>query len=143
MATRPTSRHKPILAVRVLAFAVLVPLITRLRLSRQEAILEPVRTPTPDPEREAWLAANVDRILAAGRPVVRPGCLTRGLTLYYFLRRAGAGVRLAYGVGTVDGQTEGHCWLVMDGQPYLESKDPRKHFVETYSVPAGLSARHA
>jgi hypothetical protein len=74
---------------------------------------------------------------------VRPGCLTRGLTHYFFLRRAGADVVLQYGIGTVEGRTEGHCWLVRDGVPYLESKDPREHFVETYRVPSARRAAAA
>src|SRR5687767_10141187 len=107
--------HRLLRAARVVAFAALVPLITRLPLERQAALLEPRRPPAPDTERAAWLEANLDHLLATGRPLVRPGCLTRGLTRYFFLRRAGIEVRLAYGIGEVDGRTEGHCWLVRDG----------------------------
>jgi Transglutaminase-like superfamily len=122
-------------AARVIAFAALVPLITRLPLERQAALLEPRRPPALDPERAAWLEANMDRLIATAQPLVRPGCLTRGLTRYFFLRRAGVEVRLAYGIGEVDGRTEGHCWLVRDGEPYRERRDPREHFTETWSVP--------
>lgn len=93
-----------LLAARVLALAALVPLITRLSLPRQERLLEPRRPARPDAERAAWLAENVDGLIAMAHPVVRPGCLTRGLTHYYFLRRAGVEVRLAYGIG---GRIEG------------------------------------
>jgi hypothetical protein len=122
------------LTLRILGVAAIVPLVTRLGLARQARILEPRREPRPDPARAEWLAANVDRILAAGRPVVRPGCLTRRLTHYYFLRRLGADVALAFGVGQVDGSMEGHCWLARDGEPCLDRGDPRAHFVETYVV---------
>jgi hypothetical protein len=132
---RRRSAGEVALTLRILAVAAIVPLITRLGLARQARILEPRHEPRSDPARAEWLARNVDRILAAGRPVVRPGCLTRGLTHYYFLRRAGADVELAFGVGKVDGSIEGHCWLVRDGEPYLERKDPRDHFVQTYVVP--------
>lgn len=132
---RPRSAGELALTLRILGVAAAVPAITRLSLPRQASILEPRRRRRPDPARSAWLAENVDRILMAGRPLVRPGCLTRGLTHYYFLRRAGADVRLAYGIGEMDGRTEGHCWLVRDGEPYLEREDPRAHFVETYRVP--------
>lgn len=124
-----------LLAARVLAVAALVPLIVRLPLPRQERLLEPRRARPADPERAAWLAGNIDGLIARGRPVVRPGCLTRGLTHYYFLRRAGVDVRLAYGIGEVDGRTEGHCWLERDGEPWLESTDPRPHFTRTYAIP--------
>ena len=129
-----------LLAARVFAFAVCVPLITRLPLARQEAILEPRRPRARARAREKWLEENIDRVLGRGAPLVRPGCLTRGLTHYFFLRRAGADVRLQYGIGTVDGRTEGHCWLVRNGSPYLEREDPREHFTETHSVPSTAAA---
>jgi hypothetical protein len=125
-----------LLAVRVLLVALSVPLVTRLPLARQEALLEPRRPSRLDPEREAWLVANVDRLLSAGRPLVRPGCLTRGLTYFYFLRRAGVDVQLRYGLAHPIGETDGHCWLVRDGEPFLERDDPRGRYVETYSIPS-------
>jgi len=124
-----------LLALRVLAVALAAPLIARLSLSRQEAILEPRTSPPPDKAREAWLVENVDRILGAARPLVRPGCLTRGLTHYYFLRRAGVDVQLRYGLATPVGESDGHCWLVRDGEPFLERADPRELYVETYRLP--------
>ena len=135
MGRLPRSPGEWLLAARVLALAAVVPLVTRMRLSRQAALLEPRSAPPLDPAREAWLTENIDRIVAVAHPLVRPGCLTRGITHYYFLRRAGVDVRLAYGLGEVDGRTEGHCWLVRDGEPYLERTDPREHFAETYSIP--------
>jgi Transglutaminase-like superfamily len=124
-----------LLELRVLLVAMLVPLIARLPLARQEAILEPRRVPPHDSVRDAWIAEHVDGLLAIGRPLVRRGCLTRGLTHFYFLRRAGVDVRLVYGISTAEPRAEGHCWLVRDGEPYLEQVDPRPRFVETYSIP--------
>jgi hypothetical protein len=124
-----------VLALRVLAAGLVVPLITRLPLPVQARVLEPRAQRRSDPRTERWLIANVDRVLAAGAPLVRPGCLTRGLTHYYFLRRAGADVQLAYGVGTIDGRTEGHCWLERGDEPFLERVDPRGLYVRTYAVP--------
>ncbi|HKP21077.1 MAG TPA: lasso peptide biosynthesis B2 protein [Thermoleophilaceae bacterium] len=135
MARLARSPGEALLAVRVLLVAVSVPLIARLPLARQEALLEPRNPAPPDPEREAWLVANVDRLLSAARPVVRAGCLTRGLTYYFFLRRAGVDVQLRYGLATPIGDSDGHCWLVRDGEPFLERADPRDRYVETYSIP--------
>lgn len=132
-----------LLQLRVLAVALLVPLLTRMRLSRQERLLEPRRVPAHDPALEAWIAEHVDGLLARGRPVVRPGCLTRGLTHFYFLRRAGVDVRLVYGISTGEPEAEGHCWLVRDGEPYLERVDPRPRFVETYSIPRAAARSRA
>ena len=135
MARIARSPGELLLALRVLVVAVSAPLIARLPLPRQEALLEPRNPAPPDPQREAWLVANVDRLLSAGRPVVRAGCLTRGLTYYFFLRRAGVDVQLRYGLAPPIGEPDGHCWLVRDGEPFLERVDPRGRYVETYSIP--------
>ena len=132
-----------LLKLRVLLVAMSVPLITRLRLARQEAILEPRRVPPHDPEAEAWIAEHVDGLLSIGRPLVTRGCLTRGLTHYYFLRRAGVDVRLVYGISTSEPHADGHCWLARAGEPYLERVDPRPRFVETYSIPRARAAVRA
>jgi hypothetical protein len=66
---------------------------------------------------------------------VRTGCLTRGITLFWFLRRAGVDVELTFGVDPVALDGEGHCWLTLDGEPFLEKVDPRARFTETYRLP--------
>ena len=71
---------------------------------------------------------------------MRGDCLARGMTLYYFLCRMGYPVTLEFGVGDVGGRIEGHCWLVMDGEPILESRDPRGVFREIFSIPAAPPA---
>jgi hypothetical protein len=124
-------------ALPVLAVAALVPLLMRLPLRRLEALIEPRHAPErPDVARQAWIERRLDDIIAAGHPLVRPGCLTRGVTHYFFLRRAGVDVRLQFGIGRPQGQDEGHCWLVRDGEPYLERVDPRHAFTGTYAIPA-------
>src|SRR4051812_27635190 len=128
--------RRPFLALRVLVFAALVPLLMRLPLPRLARLLEPRRPHRADPQTADWLARRIDTVIAAGHPVVRTGCLTRGVTHFFFLRRAGVDVRLQFGMGTPEGKPEGHCWLVRDGEPYLERVDPRPIFVETYRIPA-------
>ena len=123
-------------ALPVLAFAAVVPLLLRLPLPRLSSVLEPQRARRSDAERQRWLEAHIDDVLAAGHPVVRPGCLTRGLTLYWFMSRAGADVHLQFGMGRPAGELEGHCWLVRNGEPYLEKVDPRAVFAPTYTIPA-------
>jgi hypothetical protein len=137
----------PLFAPRVLLFATVVPLLLRRRIDRLAPLLEPARTPPPPPSAEAVgaLVARIDRLLAAGRPFVRSGCLTRGLTLYYFLRREGVPVALCFGVGNVgdvgdigevDGDFSGHCWVMYDGEPLAEKRDPRPLFAETFRISA-------
>jgi transglutaminase superfamily protein len=130
-------------ALRVLLFAAVVPLLLRLRIDRLAPLLEPRQPPIPPAANDATAAiialiARIDRLLLAGRPFVRSGCLTRGITLYYFLRRAGADVALCFGIGgigEVDGGFSGHCWLSHSGAPLAEKRDPRSLFTEMFRLP--------
>ena len=68
------------------------------------------------------------------------GCLTRGVTLYYALRRAGDDVSLCFGVGDDEGQVAGHCWLDRAGEAILERVDPLTKFTEVVRLtPDGLT----
>ena len=131
-------------AVRVILFAALVPLLLRLRkLPDLPSWVEPRRRPlpAPDPEEIAALTQRIDELLIAGRPAVRTGCMVRGLTLYRFLRQAGADVSLRFGVGTIRGDFAAHCWIVYCGEPLAETHDPRPLFTETWKIePSGETA---
>jgi hypothetical protein len=57
-------------------------------------------------------------------------------------------VALCFGMGRLDKEFIGHCWLVRDGEPFLEAEDPRPRYTEMYrvsreggraSTPAGAS----
>ena len=139
------SPRDALLLVHILVVAVAVPLLMRLPLSRVSALLEPRRPPPePAPVQEERITRFVLAALSAGRPLVRRGCLTRGVTLYYFLRRAGADVSLCFGMGPsrekADG-FDGHCWLVRHGEPYLEPHDPRPLYTPMYAFPLTSPAR--
>jgi hypothetical protein len=124
------------LFAHIALFALASPLLARLPLPRLTSLLEPHsrRTP-PDHTSETRLIATVDGVLNAGAPVLRRGCLTRGLTRYFFLRRAGLDVALCFGIGTTAAGMSGHCWLVKEGIPFLEARDPRLWFTEVYRMP--------
>jgi hypothetical protein len=124
-----------LLSARIIAVAALAPALLRLPLTRVEELLEPRRVRPGSRADVHRVAEHVDRILAARPPLVRQGCLTRGLTMYYFLRRAGADVRLVFGIGRPAGALDGHCWIVLDDEPYRERRDPRAVFAETYRIP--------
>jgi hypothetical protein len=132
----PTGKAPPpFLLVRLTSVAVAAPLLVRAGLPRLQKWLEPRRYPSPpDPGEVDLLAAQfgrwVDAIIRRGHPIVRPGCLTRGVTLYDGLRHAGLEVELCFGVGSDQGSMAGHCWLDLDGQPLLEKVDPRSKFTE-------------
>jgi Transglutaminase-like superfamily len=130
-----TSKPPTLLLVRLTAMAVVAPLLVRAGLPRLQRWLE------PSPSRGAAVPTDiefvgdqygrwVDSIVARGQPVVRPGCLTRGVTLYYALRRRGVDVALCFGVGPHEGEMAGHCWLDLAGQPFLEPADPLSKFTE-------------
>ncbi|HXX14223.1 MAG TPA: lasso peptide biosynthesis B2 protein [Candidatus Eremiobacteraceae bacterium] len=123
------------LFLRIFAFAVLVPYALRLKLPKVAAVLETGAAPNiVSPERLAKISAYVETAIRRGRPFVRSGCLTRGLTRYYFLRRAGMDIALLFGMGRRDAAFMGHCWLVKDGEPYLEPEDPRPLYAVMYRI---------
>ena len=122
----------PLLVVRLASVAVLVPLVMRVGLPRVQRWLEPRHVPArgmdPDDVLVARYGRWVEGIIRRGGPLVRPDCLTRGITGYYGLRRAGVDVSLCFGMGLVRGAMEGHCWLELGGRPVLEPHDPRSVF---------------
>jgi len=119
-----------ILFVQVLFTAAAVPLLLRLKLSRVEALLEPRIPPPLGRDPIALITKYVEIAMRRGRPLVRPGCLTRGLTRYYFFRRYGLDVSLCFGMGKVNEKFVGHCWLLRDGAPFMETQDPRPLYAE-------------
>jgi hypothetical protein len=124
------------LCLRIFAFAAAVPVLLHLKLPRVATLLEPRQAPVaPAHGRVQTIITCVDLVLQIGRPLVRRGCLTRGLTLYYFLRRAGLELTLCFGLGQVREAFVGHCWLVHAGEPFLEARDPRPVFTVLYRLP--------
>lgn len=119
---------------QVVLFAAAVPFLLRLKLSRVEALLEPKNPPLAERDRVEQITEYVEMAMRHGWPLVRPGCLTRGVTRYYFFRRDGMDVSLCFGMGQVDGNYVGHCWLVKDGVPFMETRDPRPLYSEMYHL---------
>lgn len=126
------------LLLQIGGFAFCVPLLMRLPLPKLRMLLEPRSPPAAaDPERERKISELTVAVVQAGRPFLRVSCLTQGVTLYYFLRRAGSNVSLCFGMGRRQGEYGGHCWLVADGEPFMESRDPRPSYQEFYRFPEG------
>jgi len=74
------------LVARAVVLATAAPLLARLDLERLQRLLEPRRNVIGrDVETVQELgreyAAVVDSVIRRARPFVRPGCLTRGITL--------------------------------------------------------------
>ncbi len=130
--------RRALLLLRIFAFAALVPLLARLKPRTLDDLLgSGAAHDELDPDSALRIVTYVEFVLAHGRPVVRPSCITRGLTLYYFLRRGGADVALCFGVGNLAGNVAGHCWLIRNGEAYLEPEDPGDRFTEMYRLPLG------
>ena len=133
------SLRSPFFPLRVLSFAAAVPLLLRVvKLPHLGDRLEPDDLPAPmrDPAEVDRLVRRVDLLIRLGWPVVRRGCLVRGITRYRFLREAGVDVTLCFGIGRLPGQESftGHCWLEMDGRALAEPREPRPIYTETYRV---------
>lgn len=164
LAQLRSPRELPALLV-LSVFASTVPLLMRLPLPRLAALItRPARRRSPargEIERLERLVGLAPRV---AHPLVRTGCLTRGVTLFWFLRRAGLDVELRFGLDpggerpldpggerALDPGAErqlgpggkrpsdGHCWLTLDGEPFLEKRDPRPHFPEIYRFPLVLA----
>jgi hypothetical protein len=128
------------LFVRIFAFAAITPLLMRLNLPRLEPWLTPQTIPPADPIQIAKIIRFTDHALRMGRPLLQVKCLTRGVTLYYFLNRAGLEVSLCFGVEAGNDQFAAHCWLVKDGVPFSEPHDPRLVYTPLYTMPRAASS---
>lgn len=121
------------LLVRLGCFAASVPFLMRLKLAHAARLLTVKPPPiAPDPAQVQRLIRCVDLLLRVGPPLIQARCLTRGVTLYYFLRRAGMPVALHFGVATAVQPFQAHCWLVYEGTPYAEAEDTEQSFTSVY-----------
>jgi hypothetical protein len=131
------SAKEVLLFAGVSGYAAAVPLMMRLPLTRSAALLTRApRQRSPSDGEVECLDRLIELAPRVAHPLVRTGCLTRGVTLYWFLRRAGLDVKLTFGVDP-DGadSIDGHCWLTLQGEPFLEDSDPRTRFIEIYRMP--------
>lgn len=123
------------LLAQIFGLALIAPWLMRLPTPHVARLLTPVRpSPSPDPSRIAQIIGYTDLVLRIGRPLVQARCLTRGLTLYYFLRRSGLAVDLHFGAGYVDRVFAAHCWLVKDGVPFAEPVDPQTRYETMFVI---------
>lgn len=117
------------LQVKAVAVALAAPLVARLPPRRLARVLRLAERPgPPDP---AALPAT-ERALAITGRLIRHTCYTRGITRYLLLRRGRPDLELVFGLDAAS--RDGHCWLVLDGSPYLEATDPAQRFVPVWHV---------
>lgn len=121
---------------KILLFAMVVPWLMRFPLPNVKRLFERGRVPAqPDEQQVKQILDCTTAVLALGRPLVQPRCLTRGVTLYYFLRRAGLPVELQFGVQHTPSAFHAHCWLMVDGQPFAEPAATVQTFTVVYRLP--------
>lgn len=119
----------------LVALSLVLPALARIRPSAWPSLTRLLarrrRRVVAAPER---LMSSVERALALAERLRPLSCLGRGLTRYVALRRGGLPVALAFGLGRHGEDYAGHCWVELDGEPYLEPVDPRPAFPEIYRI---------
>ena len=125
------------LLLRVLLVLVLVrvllPCVRLKRLVRWVGRSHPSRLPHPvSLQTIAWYTDALLRRMPAGR---LGNCLPRSLTLFYFATRAGLPVRFHCGVRRVGEALEGHAWLTLGDQLFLERGEPEGRYAVIFSYP--------
>jgi hypothetical protein len=108
---------------------------------------------TPQPGKYKHNADSQDRkdtivlytsyILSRNIWVYRNTCLKRSLILYHFLRKQGTDVQICFGINykkdiplTERKEMEGHAWLLLNGDIYLEANpEIPKNYTTTYCFP--------
>ena len=142
------------LVLKLGLFATVVPLFMRLPLARSEQFLVPARfistrqqkfqgagqQPSIHQTPISEYVFYTDTALRLGRPLTQNRCLTRCVTLYYFLSRKGMELSIVFGAGSLNGQFSAHCWLEIEGKPFAEPQNPYLVYSPTYSIPSSALA---
>jgi hypothetical protein len=124
------------LLLQLILFASIVPVLMRLRpQSLNRCLYRRLGSTQASSAEVAEIVRHFQLARALAAPIVRNNCLTRGMTLCYFLRRAGVDVSLSFGMGRIGDRFAGHCWLTESGAPFLERQDPRPLYAEFFSIP--------
>ena len=72
----------------------------------------------------------VVRILRMKNP-----CLYRSLILFHLLRKKGLHSQIHFGIKRDVSPIEGHSWLSLNGESFLEKVDPELTYMDIYSYP--------
>lgn len=124
--------RETLLLAGVLVAAPVVPALMRLPIPAVDRVLRARRRRVPRSLPDERVAMVVETAQFFAHPIVRRGCVTRGVSLYWLL---GGDLRLCFGIGGAADDFYGHCWLERDGEPYLEKADPRERFPPQFALP--------
>jgi hypothetical protein len=108
------------------------PLPRALKLVSDSDLIENKKSDVELPNK---LARTIDLLLSADIFFLRPICWKRAAVLRRFLAQNGVSTQIIFGVKNEDkGILNGHAWLEVDGQPFLEKTPP--DYVVTYTFPS-------
>jgi hypothetical protein len=79
---------------------------------------------------------HVDGVLRRLPALPHGRCLIRSLTLYFFCTRLGYPVQISFGICRRRDGVEGHGWLVLHDQPFMEPGRPEKTFLPVWRLPS-------
>jgi hypothetical protein len=84
------------------------------------------------------LARSIDLLLAADVLFLKPICWKRAAVLRRYLSKHGLATQIVFGVRKeLTTALDGHAWLELNGQPFLEKTPPE--YVVTYSFPSDVT----
>ena len=135
LASHFTSPADVWLAVRVIAWAAVLPLLKRIM--PLQALASRMHGSPQATDRNP---ARERRILAFARGAARlvrwrsgGNCLERGLIAYRYLGHAGAKPVLVVGLDVEAGNLLGHAWVLIDGRPAGESAASLARYVPAFA----------
>ena len=115
----------------------------RVRALLDSCSLPEVVTRLRQPAGKPWISLSVERIracvdtvLARSETARRNPCLFRSLVLYSLLHQGGATPELFFGVRQEGDELQGHCWLVLDGEPLQTGTFDTDEYSVTFSSAA-------
>lgn len=86
-----------------------------------------------EPERVVEVVETAQQF---GHPIVRRGCLTRGVSLFALLHDRPGDWRLCFGMGGDADDHFGHCWIERDGEAFLDPVErPAERFPPLFAFP--------
>jgi transglutaminase superfamily protein len=88
-----------------------------------------------DPATLAEAARYTDALLARFSFPTRGNCLPRSLVIFHLARWWGLPVRFHCGIRRDGERLQGHAWLSLQGEPFLEANNPEENYVVTFSYP--------
>ncbi|MET0516058.1 MAG: lasso peptide biosynthesis B2 protein [Nitrospiraceae bacterium] len=86
------------------------------------------------------IAYYVDRWLALFPYNKKGNCFPRALSLYRYARRYGVPVEFHCGVRKSGTNLDGHAWLMLSAEPFMETTQHWKTFAVTFSFPHSASS---